>query len=683
MPSPDEVKDYYQSRGGLWTHVARPEQLEPRGVDWDTWLLLAGRGFGKTRTGAEWVVKQASIHPGSRGALVAPTAADTRDIMVEGESGILACAPPGLCAYEPSKRRVSFTNGSVLTLYSADEPDRLRGPQHHFAWADELASWRRLQRAWDMLQMTMRLGDHPRVCVTTTPRPIPLVKQLVKDQRCFTVRGSTYDNLHNLAPTFRDAVVARYEGTVLGRQELHADIIDDMPGALVSRETIEAHRVEDYPDLERTVIGLDPAGTGTGDRAGIVAVGYAQGHCYVLGDVSAKLSARQTAARAWAMFDEYDADALVYETNFGKDWLTEVLTQVWHESHGQFSTPPLRPVTAVKGKKLRAQPIAMRYEQGKIHHVGDQPELEDELCVIAGTLIETNQGHVPIEDVTTDHRVMTREGWAPVAWAGKTGDARGLVGIHVLECVLWTTPEHPVYDATHRRFVPARSVQPGQLLGVRHSPASTAFLSHGVAGGTASQGSATTGTLRALSFTGLSLKRTTGPLPMACTCTTATITRSIISCGTSNCSQPQSTSRSTHHGDSGTIRLSSAVNAGKVNGSLENRSSGSVSDVAIRTGQPVQDPRTVVGTAEVRRTASVPVYNLTVADGYLPEYYANGILVHNCTWVPEESPNSPDRVDALVHAATDLVKRERSMVELAMPPHARSVAVPARNGWVG
>lgn len=383
VPSADEVRDYYRGRGGPWPAVARPAQLEPVPLtDWDLWLLLAGRGFGKTRTGAEWVIKRAATQPGARGALVAPTAADTRDIMVEGESGVMACAPPGLCRYEPSKRRVVFTNGSMLTLYSADEPDRLRGPQHHFAWADELAAWRRVQMTWDMLQMTMRLGDHPQVCVTTTPRPIPLIKSLVKDDRSYVVRGSTYDNLKNLAPTFAEAVVSRYEGTTLGRQELHADIIDDMPGALVSRETIEAHRVEDHPQLERVVVGLDPAGTGTGDLAGIVIVGYAQGHCYVLADLSARLSARQTAQRAWAAFDEWDADALVYETNFGKDWLTEVLKSVWAErgSYDNFDVAPLRPVTAVKGKVLRAQPVAMRYEQGKIHHVGVQSHLEDELC---------------------------------------------------------------------------------------------------------------------------------------------------------------------------------------------------------------------------------------------------------------------------------------------------------------
>lgn len=357
---------------------ARQEQRPPEG-EWDTWLLLAGRGFGKTRTGAEWSIQQAKTL--ERGALIGPTAADTRDILVEGESGILACAPATFRpVYEPSKRRVTYPNGAIQTLYSADEPDRLRGPQHHYFWADELAAWRRLQHAWDMLQMGMRLGDHPRGVVTTTPRPLPLVKELVRSERVHITRGSTYDNLHNLAPTFRRAVLERYEGTTLGRQELYADILDDLPGALVSRETIEANRVDVAPDeFDLIVIGLDPAGTGTGDNAGIVAAGRHQGEDYILADVSAQLSAKRTADKAWDLFDEMNADLLVYEDNFGKQWLEDVLRRTWQD-RGRDGSPPMRRVTAQHGKQLRAQPVAMRYEQGRVHHVGTFGPLEDELC---------------------------------------------------------------------------------------------------------------------------------------------------------------------------------------------------------------------------------------------------------------------------------------------------------------
>lgn len=381
---------------------SRAEQRPPTGDEWDIWNLLAGRGFGKTRTGAEWVIRQAREH--ARGALVAPTAADVRDIMVEGESGIMACARQGFRPdYQPSKRRLVYPNGAMQFCYSADEPDRLRGPQHHYAWCDELAAWRYLQNAWDMLQMGLRLGEHPRCCVTTTPRPLPLIKAMVKDPRVVTIKGSTYANLHNLAPVFQRAVLDRYAGTTLGRQELDAEILEDMPGALVRRASIEQGRVSVAPDLDLTVIGVDPSGTGTGDEAGIIVVGRgtADKHAYVLADYSGQLSARQTGLRAWQAFYDHGADALVYEDNFGKQWLRDGLIDAYADYHqldaeqrkamrdeASQDDPDLvvpspwkflRKVTAMHGKKLRAQPVAMRYEQTRVHHVGVLAEYEDQL----------------------------------------------------------------------------------------------------------------------------------------------------------------------------------------------------------------------------------------------------------------------------------------------------------------
>lgn len=358
---------------------ARTEQHPPAG-DWDTWLALAGRGWGKTRTGAEWVLEMARDFP--RGALVGPTAADTRDILVEGESGIMACAPASFRpVYEPSKRRLTYPNGAVQICYSADEPDRLRGPQHHYGWFDELASWRRLQYAWDMAQLGMRLGDHPRICITTTPRPLPLIKELVKDPACAVVRGSTYDNLHNLAPTFQRAVLAKYEGTTLGRQELYAEVLDDLPGALVSRACIERNRVDVVPPLALRAVSVDPAGTGAGDEAGIIAGGRgADGRDYLTHDVSGRMSARATAVAAWELFYDTDADVLVYEDNLGKQWVRETLVSVHRELYPELPEPydKLRPVTATIGKALRAQPVAMRYEQDRVSHVGALPLLEDQ-----------------------------------------------------------------------------------------------------------------------------------------------------------------------------------------------------------------------------------------------------------------------------------------------------------------
>ena len=390
---------------------SRWEQRPPADDEWDIWNLLAGRGFGKTRTGAEWVIGQARQY--ERGALVGPTAADVRDIMVEGESGILACARSTFRpVYQPSKRRLVYPNGSVQHCYSADEPDRLRGPQHHYFWADELAAWRYLQEAWDMMQMGLRLGEHPRGCVTTTPRPLPLIKAMVKDPRVHTVKGSTYDNLHNLAPTFQRAVLDRYAGTTLGRQELDAEILDDMPGALVARRFIEENRVQAAPELRLTVVGVDPAGTGLGDEAGLLVAGLGRdNHSYVLADDSAQLTARETGRRAWQLVYEHGAQFLVYEDNFGKQWLRDGLIDAYADYHGLKDEvrrvvkdsadwtedmaalaladalpdgvlPPqktMRKVNAQHGKYLRAQPVAMRYEQGRVHHVGTFADLEDQL----------------------------------------------------------------------------------------------------------------------------------------------------------------------------------------------------------------------------------------------------------------------------------------------------------------
>lgn len=374
---------------------ARPNQRTPPGDWWDWWLLLAGRGFGKTRTGAEWAIARARDL--ERGALIGPTAADARDILVEGESGIMACAPATFRpVYEPSKRRLTYPNGAIQTVYSADEPDRLRGPQHHYLWADELAAWRRLQYAWDMAMMGLRLGEHPRACITTTPRPLPIIKAMLKDDRTALTRGSTYDNLANLAPTFKRAVVARYEGTTLGRQELDAEVLDDLPGALLRREVIERNRVDVCPPLLLTVVAMDPAGTGLGDETGLIAGGRGtDGDDYITQDWSAKLTPREAAVKAWELFEHVGGDVLVYEDNFGKGWVKEVLTKVhaerhraqWDADHADDETPvtypgapvpPLAEIHASAGKQLRAQPVVMRYEQGHVHHVGVLGELEDQ-----------------------------------------------------------------------------------------------------------------------------------------------------------------------------------------------------------------------------------------------------------------------------------------------------------------
>lgn len=358
-----------------WSLWARPKQLEPEG-DWRIWLILAGRGFGKTRSGAEWVRKQVVEGRSGRIALVGSTAADVRDTMIEGESGLLRIFPPNeIPKYEPSKRRVTFRNGAIATAYSADEPDRLRGPNHDLAWCDEIAAWR-YPDAWDQLIFGLRIGDNPRLVATTTPRPTKLIKGLVEREDTFVTKGSTYENTGNLAPTFVQEVLSRYEGTRLGRQELHAEILDDVEGALWNRKLIEDSRVNSFPDLARIVVGVDPAVSNNVDSAetGIVCVGVdVDGIAYVLDDKSVKGSPIEWANSAIASYHRNQADRIIVEANQGGD-------MVRHTLHTVESNIPVKAVHATRGKRTRAEPVAALYEQGKVKHVGAFPQLEDQMC---------------------------------------------------------------------------------------------------------------------------------------------------------------------------------------------------------------------------------------------------------------------------------------------------------------
>lgn len=357
-----------------WEFWGRPNQLEPPG-DWKIWLILAGRGWGKTRTGAEFVLKK--IREGYRRiALVAPTAADARDVMVEGESGILAISPPwDMPNYEPSKRRITWNNGAIATLYAAERPDRLRGPQHDLFWADELATWKYIE-TWDMLMFGLRLGDNPMGIVTTTPRPIKLLKELIKEKNTHTTKGSTYENRGNLASVFFEKIITKYEGTRLGRQEIDAEILDDNPNALWSRANIEDNKVTKHPALRRIVVAIDPATTDneTSDETGIIVAGLGvDGKGYVLDDLSLKDSPHGWGKQAVTGYYKHQADRIIGEVNNGGDMIEYVIKSV-------DSTVPFKKVHASRGKITRAEPVAALYEQNKIHHVGNFPQLEDQLC---------------------------------------------------------------------------------------------------------------------------------------------------------------------------------------------------------------------------------------------------------------------------------------------------------------
>lgn len=338
---------------------------------------MSGRGWGKTRTGVEWVIDTAKQHPGWRLALVARTAADVRDTMVEGESGIMACSSPTFRPeYEPSKRRITWPNGAQATTFSAEEPDALRGPQHHAAWADELASWKYPDDTWDMLQFGLRLGENPRVVVTTTPRPIKLVGTLIGDPMTSVTRGSTFENAANLAASQVAKFRARYEGTRLGRQELGGEVLDDVPGALWVRDQIDKLRIKTAPEMARVVVAIDPAATSgeDSDETGIAVVGKGvDGEYYVLADRTCRMSPHGWATRAVTAFDEFKADRIVAEVNNGGEMVELTIRTVRAEA-------PYTAVHASRGKRVRAEPIAALYEQGKVHHVGCLPELEDQMC---------------------------------------------------------------------------------------------------------------------------------------------------------------------------------------------------------------------------------------------------------------------------------------------------------------
>ena len=374
-----------------WQFWARDNQLPPEGA-WLVWLLLAGRGFGKTRTGAEFVRARVERGEAQRIALVSATAADVRDTMIEGPAGLLAVFPAHQRpVYEPSKRRVTFYTGAIGTAFSADEPDRLRGPQHDTAWADEVAAWRYPDDAWDNLLFGMRLGD-PRLCVTTTPRPIKLVRDLLAEDTTAVTRGSTFDNAANLAATALAKLRQKYEGTRLGRQELFAELLTDTPGALWTLGILDASRVRQHPDLARLVVAVDPAAsdpeTAKSDdgiaETGIVAVGLgADGDGYVLRDASAKLSPGDWGERAVLLHDKLDADAIVAEVNQGGAMVAHVVRTAAAKLHREKrrASPhvTVREVRASRGKHTRAEPVSALYEQRRVHHVGGFAELEDQM----------------------------------------------------------------------------------------------------------------------------------------------------------------------------------------------------------------------------------------------------------------------------------------------------------------
>jgi len=356
---------------------ARGDQWPPPGADWFAWFLSGGRGSGKTRTGAEYARKM-SEHVG-RIALIAPTGADARDTMIEGESGLMfvgALAGQRL-HYEPSKRRLTFPNGCIATTFSAEEPSRLRGPQFGFAWLDEPAHMPLIVDVWDMLMFGLRLGSRPHVVLTSTPLPTKWTKEVQAEKSTKVVRVSTFANARNLAPTYLARMEAKYAGTRIGLQELEGRLLSDVAGALWSTSIL--HREEiDYADLERIVVAIDPAGTNNrrSDETGIVVAGIRGKNAYVIHDSSGKYSPKGWADEAMRLYEMYDADAIVAEINFGADMVEEVIVR--NIPAGKMP-PRIIKKRAARGKQLRAEPVVALYEQTRVFHWGNLADLEDEM----------------------------------------------------------------------------------------------------------------------------------------------------------------------------------------------------------------------------------------------------------------------------------------------------------------
>jgi phage terminase large subunit-like protein len=373
--------------GDSWELKARPNQLLPVG-DWSVCLFCAGRGWGKTKVLSETANSWSHIY--QRQAIVAATAADCRDVMVEGESGILATAPNWhRPTYESTRRRVVWPNGAVAFLYSAEEPERLRGPQHGAALCDELGSWR-VPETWDQLQFGLRLGRAPKIVVATTPRPTKLLRSLLarEGQGVIVIRGSSYENRANLAPGFFDSIVKKYEGTRLGRQELEAELLADVPGALWTLEMLDRCRRDRAPELQRIVVSIDPAVSSRegSDETGIIVAGKDErGHGYILEDLSGRYQPHQWSTIAVEAYRRHQADRIIAEVNQGGDLVESTVRMI-------SADVPFTAIHASRGKFIRAEPVSALFEQNKVHLVGNFPHLEDQLTSFVPDLDRNRSG---------------------------------------------------------------------------------------------------------------------------------------------------------------------------------------------------------------------------------------------------------------------------------------------------
>jgi phage terminase large subunit-like protein len=678
-----------------WVEMARPEQLPPDG-DWFCWLILAGRGWGKSRTAVEWSMSKARRYPGCRIAIVARTIADSRDTVIEGDSGLLTAISRDEYrghteddGYNRSMGEIFLANGSRFKTFTSEKPWRLRGPQFNFALADEAAFWEDAHKGliadttWQNLAIATRLPKRPewdneyrtQIVVATTPRPVALLKTndpdpsrtgLMQRENTIITRGRTSDNLANLSESYKQNVVIPLLGTRLGRQELDAELLEDNEGALWKREWIDETRITDpklVPDLIRIVVGVDPAVTDgeSSAQTGVIVAGAGKnGRGYVLGDFTLRASPMEAMKKVVEVYHAFDADRIVAEVNQGGDYIGMLLKTV--DPDVPYST-----VRATRGKAIRAEPVSSLYEQRRISHVGSFPYLEDSMCFIAGTKITTTRGNVNIEDVTHDDLVLTRAGWRRVNAAGCTG-VRDTVTVHMSNGVSVTcTPDHPVF-VVGKNFTPASQLTSRDRIitcietlshdeSENHRSHSSTTMVNGITSGLVASTTALLVHVERGFFTATSMKTHMARYLMAGSSTMLTTTEKITTSATSKLCQNMITSHTTNKTRSlecTPFPVNSKDEVQRKAGKNENNASSlsSAWNVAALFGLQACEPRfahvnvggvTVLSVQENVEPSTV--YNLSVDNQ--PEYFANGILVHNCQWTPLDK-ESPDRLDALV-----------------------------------
>jgi phage terminase large subunit-like protein len=662
-----------------WSFNARPEQVAPEG-DWQTWLILAGRGFGKTRSGSEWVrdlVKRGVTNIG----LIAPTAGDIRDVMIEGISGILATSWAhdvdhngvllGRPTYEPSLRhKLTWANGAVAHGYSAEEPDRLRGPNHMAVWCDEVATWKDAQEVWDMMMFGLRLGRSPRVLVTTTPKPIPLLREIIRASTTIITKGKTYDNRANLAEPFLKAVEKRYAGTRLGRQELDGEMLEEAEGALWSIEMIDrAHFAPDGtlltepPEMKRIVVAIDPAITAKAESnlTGIVVAGLGvDGRGYVLADGSGRFMPGEWAKKAVSLYDSVGADRIVAEGNQGGE-------MVRHTILTERSNIPVKIVHASHGKNARAEPVQALYEQNRISHVGRFEELERQMCVAPDTLITTDRGDVAISKLRGDEKIATREGYRSIKWCGRTGIKKTLVIKNDFGFYVKLTEDHPIF-IVGRGFVRADKVKIGdETLCLEKQSNHSLILK---ARDTLKTNKVISGraiAVAAYCFIAQCGEALTGRYHATKKSIISMATHLITNCRISNVSRDLSIAVVTPSQALQLFLRKSEASCESANGPSKNLGRLSALNAVRHTKQMVNDLNSAQCRAEkssiiveIKPGDVSEVWDLTVND--TPEFFANGILLHNCTWEPLGKMPSPDRLDALVWAFTELMVGYRAEI---------------------